>query len=179
MVQTTTFPEPPATAQIRKGDMMQDPDINTRCGSELLIRTAALNDLEIVSLLLGDLGYPFDPSRIKGTFERLLDDPQVKILVAVIRQQVVGMVTLLSHTALRLNGGQITIEEFVVHPNYRGLGIGKELMAAVDRYAEVSGAVRIELKTNDTRPSFKRGFYEKSGFVRAEHAAVYRRDISS
>jgi GNAT superfamily N-acetyltransferase len=156
--------------------MQETDDIqNFRAG--LLIRQASPDDLEVVAFLLNDLGYPLNPAQVRNTFMMLLRDPQAKILLATRGRQVVGMVSLHSYTALRLNGCQVTVEELVVHPNFRGRGIGQELIAAAYRYAEMAGAVRIELKTGDTRESFKRGFYDKNGFERAD-IILYRKYIS-
>jgi ribosomal protein S18 acetylase RimI-like enzyme len=139
-------------------------------------RQAAGHDLEAVAGLLGHLGYPLDPADLKEMFVRLLEDAQTKILLAVSGSEVVGLVTVRTHPVLRFNGFQATIEELVVHPDYRAQGIGKGLLYAVNLLALMQGTVRVEVQTSTKRESFRGGFYEKNGFERAQ-SALYLRDL--
>ena len=69
---------------------MRDSEIIRGRRTELLIREATPDDLEVVAFQLRDPGYPLSPALIKDTFAALLSDARFKILLAVSGSQVVG-----------------------------------------------------------------------------------------
>jgi GNAT superfamily N-acetyltransferase len=142
-----------------------------------MIRLAREEDLESIADLLNHLGYPITASGLRPILQSMLQASETCIFVATLTDcGVVGLISLLHFPTLRLNGRQVTIEELVIHPEHRGKGIGRELIAFARSYAQELGAVMIEVLTNRKRESFKRGFYEKNGFTLSDHS-VFRLEL--
>ncbi|NWG75231.1 MAG: GNAT family N-acetyltransferase [Rubrivivax sp.] len=141
------------------------------------IRYAHESDLYGVASLLDCLGYSHNAAELDSHFRTVLNHPEMEVFVAVSEdQEAVGLLTLRHSPILRLNGYQINIEELVVHPGWRGYGIGGELLAFARRYALQKGAVRIEVHTSRSRESYRRQFYQKNGFVPAK-STLFRIDL--
>jgi PhnO protein len=156
--------------------IIQDNALDKTSETEIVCREAAADDLDAVASLLGHLGYAMRPDEMKDIYLLLLSDPQSRILLALNESQAVGLIHLCTHPALRLNGYHVWIEELVVHPEFRSRGIGKELLDAAARYAQMRNAVLIEVQTSNKRESLRRGFYAKNGFVQAQ-STLYRRQL--
>lgn len=138
------------------------------------LRSACLEDLEAVVSLLGHLGYSWSCSELSDLYGRVLKDPTLTVILAVHGLDVVvGLMTLRVLPVLRLNGDQVSVEELVVHRDYRGRGIGSRLIQFARQFTMKEQAVRLEVLTSKTRECFKWGFYEKFGF-HTSPSAVYR-----
>ncbi|MDZ7761080.1 MAG: GNAT family N-acetyltransferase [Desulfovermiculus sp.] len=87
--------------------------------------------------------------------------------------QCLGLITLRTQVCLRLAGTLASIEELVVHPRARGLGIGSQMLEWAKNQAEAMRAVRLEVIISTSRQSFERRFYLKNGFTLA-HSRLFR-----
>jgi len=65
--------------------------------------------------------------------------------------------------ASRPNDADVHIHRLVVSPDFRGKGIGEELVRAVARVGELARATRVTLKVSDQNTAARR-FYERIGF---------------
>src|SRR5579859_2200095 len=74
---------------------------------------------------------------------------------------------------LSRHGGQI--EPLGVHPDYRGRGLGRALLAEGLRRLQARGAERIVVATDDFRDAAF-GLYQSAGFRVTEPVEVYRKD---
>jgi GNAT superfamily N-acetyltransferase len=143
----------------------------------LHIRKASLDDLQKIALLLGHLGYPTRPSELEPVFAGILGNPEMGVFLAVTADhEVAGFISLRCFSVLRLKGFQVSIQELVVDPSFRGHGIGRALIRCAEQFARERGAVRIEVHTNRERESYRRRFYEKNGFV-PSNTALYRLEL--
>lgn len=142
-----------------------------------VFREARAEDLESVGELLKALDYDLPLERLRPVYLGLLEDLAHRCVLAVSHPEgrIIGMITVRRHFCLRLAGEQVSIEELVVRPKWRGRGAGRALLAHALEYARSCGAVRIEVLTSEDRESTRRGFYEKSGFRHAR-SRVYRID---
>ena len=138
------------------------------------LRPAQSDDVDNIALMMDYLGYPARPSELKLILSDILSNPAMKLFLAVYTDgKPIGLINLHYLPALRLKGYQISIEELVVHPDFRGQEAGKRLLDFAREYAEEKGAVRLEVTTSNKRESFRRQFYEKNGFEDAG-SSVYR-----
>jgi GNAT superfamily N-acetyltransferase len=61
----------------------------------------------------------------------------------------------------------INIHDFIVHPDYRGMGAGKLLLAGVEQIGKQRGCCRVNLEVRHDNESAMK-LYKKSGFVECE-----------
>ena len=94
--------------------------------------------------------------------------PTTLILLAYLNDQAVGIATCFVGFSTFLAKPLINIHDLAVLPEFRGHGIGRELLAAVDRKAiELGcGRVTLEVQENNTRA---RRIYKVAGFKHAMH----------
>lgn len=131
-----------------------------------IIRRAAIPDISSMIRLLKILfsietDFAFDELvQRKGLEMMLSDNTDCCLMVAEINQQVIGMCTaqILVSTA---EGGKVAlIEDLVVEDAYRGHGLGKELLSAVEEWAMAQGVKRLQLLADRTNtPALN--FYQK------------------
>jgi GNAT superfamily N-acetyltransferase len=134
------------------------------------IRNGRTDDLDTLAALLRQLfsieaDFTVDAGRQqRGLF--LMLDGCLKhrcVKVAEVNGEVVGMVTaqLLISTA---EGGAVAlVEDMVVDGHYRGRGIGRQLMAAIEAWSREHGASRLQLLADRTNFSGL-DFYDKIGW---------------
>ncbi|MFN0300919.1 MAG: GNAT family N-acetyltransferase [Burkholderiales bacterium] len=112
-----------------------------------------------------------DPARQRRGLERILANPSIGALfVAVDRTdraaRVIGMASLLYSESTFLGGPVGWLEDVVVHPQWRGQGVGTALIDHIKTFAREHGLLRITLLTDfDNARAIRR--YENAGFVRS------------
>ena len=139
--------------------------------SDLEIRPATVGDLsEIVAMLADDpLGAgresPDDLTPYRAAFQRLADDPNQRLMVAVRADRVVGTLQLTVVPGLSRRGSTRSVVEVVrVHTDERGSGLGTRLIQwAVDE-SRRQNCQLVQLTSDATRTDAHR-FYERLGFV--------------
>jgi GNAT superfamily N-acetyltransferase len=112
----------------------------------------------------------FRPDRsLQSTgLQQIIDFPERgRILILREGASLVGMVNLLFAISTALGGRVALLEDMIVHPVYRGSGVGSELLQAAIHLAKSSGCRRITLLTDRTNESAQR-FYERHGFTISE-----------
>jgi ribosomal protein S18 acetylase RimI-like enzyme len=134
------------------------------------IRNARLEDLDTLTMLLRQLFSIEAGFAVNADWQRrglsLMLDGCLKhrcVKVAEVEGVVVGMVTaqLLISTA---EGGTVAlVEDMVVDSHYRGRGIGRRLMAAIEDWSRERGAKRLQLLADRTNFSAL-DFYDKIGW---------------
>jgi len=109
-----------------------------------------------------------DQRRQKNGLSIILDNRDIgEILVIKKRNTIVGMISLLYSISTALGGRVAILEDMIIDPLYRDMGLGKKLLRAAINHSRIRGCLRITLLTdhdNDTAISF----YEKFGFERSE-----------
>ena len=143
------------------------------------IEKATVNDIPELCQLLAILfnqEAEFKPDRQaqQTGLQAIISNPDIGIiLLARHKDKVVGMVSLLFSISTALGGRVAMLEDMVVLPEQRGLGIGSALLNAAIKTARDNGCLRITLLT-DSDNETAQGFYEKQGFVRSQMLAFRR-----
>ena len=92
------------------------------------------------------------------------------ILVAKDAGQIVGMVNLLYTISTALGSRVAILEDMVVAPQNRGLGVGSALLKYAIDFAREKGCKRITLLTDNDNEAAHR-FYEQHGFIESSMLA--------
>jgi len=128
---------------------------------DLTIRDAQAGDAPAVAGLLGQLGYPTEPSAVERRLERL----QVvgdRVVVAEVEGKVVGLAHLQVTPALERERPAAKIGALVVDDAHRGRGIGRALVQAIEDEARLRGCELLFLTTAERRDA-AHAFYERLG----------------
>jgi GNAT superfamily N-acetyltransferase len=137
------------------------------------ISTANLNNLpELVDLLndlfTQDIEFIPDLKKQKAGLEAIIANPEIgEILVLKGDGKILGMVSLLYSISTALGGKVAILEDMIIHQDYRGKGLGKELLGEAIRFSKERNCLRLTLLTdfnNDTAISF----YQHFGFKKSE-----------
>src|SRR3954468_22536282 len=112
----------------------------------LEIRTATSADAPALAPLLGELGYPQDVDHLAARISQLADTCTDAVIAAELDGRVVGIACLHVTAFLHLPGaGRGRLTALVVDAAYRGAGIGRRLLQAAERAAELRGCIALEL----------------------------------
>ncbi|MFH8991939.1 GNAT family N-acetyltransferase [Streptomyces sp. NPDC017940] len=138
---------------------------------DLEIRPAAADDIPAIVAMLADdpLGAeresPDDLTPYAEAYERLAQDPNQRLVVAVREGRVVGTLQLTIVPGLSRKGATRSIIEAVrVHADERGGGLGTRFIQwAVDE-SRRAGCQLVQLTSDATRTDAHR-FYERLGFT--------------
>lgn len=146
---------------------------------DIKFRQATIGDLpEIVRLIADDfLGrqrerfeLPLDERYVKA-FREIEADPNNELIVAERDDHVIGTLQLTYTPSLSFRGGRrCTVESVRVDEEYRGQGIGREMMLWAIERARERGCISMQLTTHKERVNAHR-FYENLGFT-ASHLGM-------
>ncbi|MRN53307.1 GNAT family N-acetyltransferase [Paenibacillus sp. LC-T2] len=139
----------------------------------LQIRKCGMNDLERVTKLLREFGYPTTLSVMKERMEGMENDPFHCTLVAELNNEVVGMIGLRQVKSYYKQQDCITeITALIVSEELRGKGLGKRLVASAEEWARQQGCCQLFLRSgNRVERAPAHAFYRHIGF---EKTAGYR-----
>lgn len=140
--------------------------------NQLTFREAVQGDLDNIVLMLSDdkLGQKrerYTRTILEGylnAFHSIEADPNIELIVACDREEVVGVLQLTMTPFLTYQGGwRASIEGVRTASTHRGSGIGTLLIKRAIQRASDRGCHMIQLTTDKQRPEARR-FYEKLGF---------------
>jgi len=125
------------------------------------IRDGRLEDAADIAALLTQLGYPSDEPAVEERIDRLqiVGD---RIVVAEIEGKVAGVAHLQVTPALERHAPVARIGALVVDEAYRGQGIGRALVDAVEAEARLRGCELLYVTTSNDRND-ARAFYQRLG----------------
>ncbi|QCT19511.1 aminoalkylphosphonate N-acetyltransferase [Jejubacter calystegiae] len=128
------------------------------------LRSATLNDWQSVYGLICELKQrEFDRDAFRAGFAANLLDSRFRYQLALHNGHPVAMVGLHLQFHLHHVNWIAEIQELVVMPQGRGLGIGKRLLAWAEQEARQEGAEMIELSTSTGRQDAHR-FYQREAY---------------
>jgi len=132
---------------------------------KLIIRDAGIADIEALALLMTDLGYPTSVADMQTRFEMIIAHQDYKTIIAELNDEVVGMAGLCKGIYYEMNGLYMRITAFVVKQNYRGMGIGKQLINAAEAWATEQGLHTILINSGNREERLaSHEFYRKMGY---------------
>ncbi|WP_286154918.1 GNAT family N-acetyltransferase [Bacillus sp. FJAT-27264] len=139
----------------------------------LQIRKCGMEDLEKITALLRELGYPTTVNVMKERLEGMENNPLQCTLVAELDNEVVGMIGLRQVSSFSKQQESITeITALIVSEEIRGNGLGKRLVAAGEEWARHKGCCKLFLRSgNRVERAPAHAFYKHIGF---EKTAGYR-----
>jgi GNAT superfamily N-acetyltransferase len=148
---------------------------SSRGASVFSVRSATAADAAPMAGLSGVLGYPVSASVFGERLERLLARTESVILVAESSEGVVGWLHGMEQEVLE-SGVRCEILGLVVDPGCRAQGIGRGLVAAVERWAADRGVRQITVRSNVARAE-SHPFYQRLGYTRSKTQHVYRKVV--
>ena len=104
------------------------------------IRNAKNEDISRLSVLITELGYPCTAEEVQGRFVNIDQHPDYRMLVITEGETILGMTGIMKGIWVEKNGTYVRILAFVIGQEYRGLGIGKILLKAIEDWAAEVGA---------------------------------------
>jgi GNAT superfamily N-acetyltransferase len=142
-----------------------------------IIRLAAVpGDSQAVAVLSGQLGYPTTASAVTERLAKLLGDPHHAVWVAVLPGgEIAGWVHAVERWMVMVDPF-VEIGGLVVDARLRGKGVGAQLMAAAEGWAQKRGIDRVRLRSNVARTEAHR-FYERLGYERTKQQLVLDRKL--
>ena len=143
------------------------------------IREARPSDIPVLVEILGHGALidgreePTDPRPYEAALGDIASTPGCALLVAEVDGETVGMCQLIEFRHIQARGGRCAeIESVHVHPDWRGRGIGGQLLEEAVARAAAAGCYRVQLTSNKARTEAHR-FYGRHDFV-ATHEGYKR-----
>lgn len=128
------------------------------------IRIATLADGAALARLLGAMGYPVEQEATEERLGALIDDPgRHFVMVATVGILVAGVIAGQLIPMLQQEQPLGRITALAVDEERRGLGVGKRLLAAAERWFAARGVGRIEITSAEHR-SEAHQFLRNAGF---------------
>jgi GNAT superfamily N-acetyltransferase len=141
------------------------------------IRRARKRDLDKITILNAQLGYPQPKEAVARHFRKISKDHRNHaIYVAVYSGTVVGWIHVYSHNLLTA-GPLVEIGGLVVDESMRSRGVGADLLGEAELWAQHKGFTQVMVHTNIIRERAHR-FYEKCGYKLLKQSQVYFRDLN-
>jgi ribosomal protein S18 acetylase RimI-like enzyme len=143
--------------------------------ASVTIRRAGGKDVEALTQLCGELGYPADRAAMAGRFEALAGSPNDVLLVAEKDGTVIGYIQ--AHKAWVLASGfRVEIAGLVVAADARRTGAGRALVAAAEDWAREVGAVSVVVRSNVKRVE-SHLFYPALGYTKKKTQEAYAKAL--
>jgi GNAT superfamily N-acetyltransferase len=102
----------------------------------------------------------WDPGRAEDALRSAISSEAAIVLVARLEGRLVGVCTAYVDLESVRFGRRVWVEDLMVHPAHRSLGIGKRLLDAAKVWARERGASHLELDSGEARADAHR-FYER------------------
>jgi len=108
-------------------------------------------------------GGPLPPEVLERLISGLKNHPTTLIFLAYKDQHAVGLATCFRGFSTFAARPLINIHDLVVLPAHRGMGIGRRMLAAVERKARGTGCCKVTLEVQENNATARRT-YEQAGF---------------
>ena len=139
----------------------------------IVLRRGTLADVNALTTLVRQLGYPAHAGPLRLMLERLLARPEHAVVVAEERGEVAGFLTLSARPSLSLQGMVGSVDELVVRVEAQRRGVGSRLLQYAKGLAIERGFSRLEIGLPDVLDVVASGFAVARGFEVSDEA-TYR-----
>jgi GNAT superfamily N-acetyltransferase len=134
-----------------------------RADAAVTVRAAGEADVEAITALMEQLGYPSTAEQVRARLERSAGEADYHALVAEADGAVVGFVGVIRGWSWTSDERWARVMSMVVNAGVRGRGVGAALLRAAEAWARAQGADSIHLTTATRRAGAHR-FYERLGY---------------
>lgn len=141
------------------------------------VRNAVPGDAVRLATLSAALGYPMTPDEAVRRLGEIADHPDHGLLVAESNGRVEGWIQV-SLPRIFETPRQAEIAGLIVDERARGAGLGRELLAAAEKWARAQGCRAIRVRSNVVRGR-AHAFYEREGFVAIKTQRVFEKPLAS
>jgi ribosomal protein S18 acetylase RimI-like enzyme len=148
--------------------------------TDILTREAEESDLPIIEKLMTELIEVLDNTKdinirqVVNNCKNLLKDETSYLLVAEIEETVTGFINFTTRQTILHQDLSGLIDELVVAKEFRGKGVGNQLLLAAIRKCRQLGCREVEVSTEKTNTK-AREFYKKCGFE--ERGLLFELDL--
>jgi GNAT superfamily N-acetyltransferase len=149
---------------------------------QLIIRKALPTDINRLIVLLGFLfsiesDFSGDEAKQRCGLELMLECPaglERCILVAEYQGTVIGMCTAQILISTAEGGKAALLEDLIVQEEFRGMGVGRKLVSAIEKWADSQDAKRLELFADrNNTPALE--FYQKLGWLQTQLVCLHKK----
>jgi GNAT superfamily N-acetyltransferase len=129
----------------------------------VIVRPATMDDLEDISHLAEQLGYPNSLEDMQKRLQVILNNPEQGVFVVDTASKIVaGYIHAMKHVFIEVDP-LVDVGGLVIDEQYRRQGLGKILLAAVESWAIEGGYQHIRLRSNIIREASHQ-FYKNMGY---------------
>jgi GNAT superfamily N-acetyltransferase len=141
-----------------------------------MIRTARLDDAAAIAAMSGQLGYPATTEQIRGRLEVVLNREDMGTFVAEEEGVVVGWIHMFGCERIE-SEPSAEIGGLVVADGHRGAGLGAQLVAAGERWAQGRDYGAVRVRSNVLREHAHR-FYQREGYEPVKRQTVFLKTLA-
>ena len=141
---------------------------------KIKIRKAEMHDIDSIAALSLELGYRPEKSEIEIKLVKFSPDPNEAVYVAE-TDKVLGWMHI-SHVEPLESKPFVEIRGIVVDQEYRGKGIGTQLIVKAEEWAKERGCSKIRVRTNIEREE-TRQYYRRLNFISKKTQEVFEKEL--
>ena len=138
------------------------------------IRQMRIADCDAVAQLTTELGYPSGAASIRSRIEAL-DDSDLVLVATDAADRAIGFIQ--AHRACPIEVGvRVEILALIVSSSARRIGVGRQLITEVERWAQRAGAEAVVVRSNTARRE-SHAFYPALAYELIKTQAVYEKKL--
>ncbi|MCC2626291.1 MAG: GCN5-related N-acetyltransferase [Burkholderiales bacterium] len=146
----------------------------------IAIRKVKVEDADIISDLISELGYPIPIQNMKIRLETYINLNNHHAYVAIVNNKVVGVISFSIIEWLHINGKSTRVTALVIDKQQQRKGIGTALLNYTENISITLGCDNIELTSSLRRvESGAHDFYKSRGYINMlQDKAYFRKTLN-